>query len=274
MPVFPDPDPVDALCTFTIPGDPDPVVVSLSVDDCWIETRVERGKNTYIVHAQFVSRDGSPFYIEGTARAEAEAYIKDLKDALHLTTLLPGQGPDNTIVYCPALGAVAGTLENPYTEFEEDNCYCTGISTDDSGGRAYGLELTFEQPTFENGGEVGTPDFIFGEVEIGNQPGYIATRVDNNFIYYEVHTRYDNDTDGSYLPGLADDLALSEIFLTPLPRGSEGHRGSIKSYTTSSDTLSWVSKSATYADCWLLSLTSEKGDGGILEIVATFVKAR
>jgi hypothetical protein len=274
MPVFPNPDPVDSLCTITLPGDPDPIVVNLGIDDAWIETRVERGRNIYVVHAQFVSRDGTPFYIEGTARAAAEEYIKTLKTALYMTEMFSDTGPDGSVIYCPGVGAVPGTLENPYTGFEEDDCYCTSITTDDSGGRAYGLDITFEQPTFENGGEAGTADFTFGSVEIGNQPGYVVSRVDNNFTYYEAHTRYNADTDGTYLSELADDLNLSEIFLHPLPRGAEGNRGIIKSYTTSSDTLTWESKSATYSDCWLQNLVGERGEGGVLNIVATFVKVR
>lgn len=267
-------EPVLSLCTFLKDGDDPEDAVPLGVDDCWIETRVERGRNIYVVHAQFISRNGSPFYIESDTRDAAEKYIKDLKTAIGLTQLVAGSGPQGSIVYCPTQGAIVGTLANPYTDFSEAGCYCTSITPQDSGNRWYGIDITFEQPLFEGGAAIGTADFTFNGTDIGNQPGTLDCRLDYNFAYYTAKTRYVGTDAESYLASLADALNLSEITLHPLPRGSVGNRGFIKSYTASSADLVWVSESLTLSECWLQNLSGELSEGGILNITAEFVKVR
>jgi hypothetical protein len=269
-------EPIVALCTFLPDGslvDPIP----LGVDDCWIETKVSPGLTTYIVHAQFVAREGSKFYITGECRKMAEDYITGLKAAIGLSTMVEQQGPNGLTYYIPAPGAVFGTLENPFTSFSQDNCYCTAIEPQDDGGRYYGIDITFVQPIYEGDAAPGTADFVWDGVDIGNMPGTMTSRVDTNFIYYTVKTSYAGDSPTKaeeYLKTLSNDLNLSEIFLSPLPRGAEGNRGVIKSYTATSGTLEWVSRETEFDDTWVQGVTAEPGQAGLIIVEVTLVAVR
>jgi hypothetical protein len=269
-------DEIQALCTFTPTGGDPEDAVALGVDDCWVEVQVEPGREIYIVHSQYVSRDGSPFYIEGTARAEAETYLLDIVTALggfvRMTQISDSNGNP---LYVPQDGAVDGTLANPFTSLSVANLFLVSAESQDEGGRSYGIDFRFEKSVpVGGGGTPGTADFTWGSVQIGNQPGTMHTVPDEAFVRTVCTTKYVGSDAGTYADTLAESLNLSTLSLIVLPRGTSGARGVIKSATATKNTLTWVSRSDSFVDVYPESVSGEIDDNGMLSLTVTFIKER
>ena len=264
-------DPIIALCTFTPEGGS---AFSLGTDDCWVESFVEPGKEVIVVHAQHVGRLDSPIEITGVERAPLELLGIQYNSVLKKFPLVEYLRIDSTPVYAAAPDAVKGLLENPFTGLSFDNCYCTDIDVNDTGGRVVLVDITFERPLAPSSGTIDTADFTWDGTNLGNQPGTWDTNVDNSFIRYTAKMAYNGASIESYVSTLSEAIGFYPLVLHSVPRGSAGSRGIIKSYNQAAGDLVWISRAITIQDVYPESISASGLETGVLQLELTFIKAR
>lgn len=257
-----------ALCTFS-PDGAGPV--ALGTEDCWIEVIPETGQTSYVVHSNYVDRDGNPFYIEGDTRRRAEEYARilssDMGNGVSLRVFESAIGP----LALPPPYAVTGTLNNPFTGLSESGLYFISISHTDQGGRYYGMTIRFSKPTLSPSEIPSGDQIVYKDVPLGNIPVQWSESVDTNFLAIQVVSAYEGE-DAKYLSSLADAVGFDPVFKAPVLRGLPGNRGVIKGYHAVPGNLEW--KGTVYENVYLTSLRGRRDAQGLLEITSTFEAPR
>lgn len=258
-----------ALCTFTTDGGE----FNLGTEDCFVTASKERGRTIYTVNSHYVDREGNRFFIDGETRGRAETYVAELAAALNVAPLSEVEGPDGPL-YVPDSGAQGGVLRNPYTDLEEEGCYCTAVEHEDEGGRLYGIVFTFEKPDTDAGAVPADSIVKYKDVDLGNLPGYIVETPDSNFITYNVTCTYRGDDEAEYPNRLATECGMLPFVAQEIVRADIGTLGSIKSWNAEPGTLVWATRGFSVDGLYMRDISVNRQAPGVIVLTINFVKER
>ena len=252
--------------------------VQLGTHDAYITTEVGIYATKYTVHCDYINTDDStPFYIVSPQqRLAAETYLAQLATALNLTEMTVIAIGRQQVPVAPA-GITPEVLTNEWSSFSADNCYCTAITHEDSGGRYYGFTVEFTRPNVDSSGTGGAA-YSYKNIPLGNiAVGNVETDVSGSFNSYIVTTAYRGEDSATYIETVADQIGLGHIFKHDIHRGAQGNRGVVKSYDVIAGDLNSLIPFSSMPS--VLSIFPEGIDSseeaiGVLKLSLTFVKAR
>ena len=209
----------DSLCTFQPVGAGSPI--NLGNQDAWVEVVTDEATETYTVHGYYLRnelsdpKDGTT---PAAVRTAAETYFKGLVQSLGIvkadTVELGGMS-----YLVPRIGAVSGTLINPYTSLTVSGLYLTEASQEDDGWRGFDFELVFvKQRTYAAPQTAAfDPTGATANTTIGNNTSYIIKSRDafaetwTVMTSYTAATRAAEETYAANLAALFKPRALSSI---------------------------------------------------------------
>lgn len=235
--------------------------------------------NGFIVIAQnpqFVTYRYFGSYV-ASARSSAETYAAGLANSLQPRELVLIETPTGP-QYTPHTNAIKGDLVNPVTSATFADVYCTEVSHDDNGSNTYSLAITFKKSLYTPVTTPATDARVakYKTVAIGNLPcTIIEDPSDPNFRVFHVKAQYQGSDAAIYGNTLADAIGYEPIFKIPMPRGSAGNRGVIKSYSGVSGTLDCDALLASdVTNLYVESIRTSQQDVGLINIDITLVKPR
>jgi len=262
----------DSLCTFTpLAG----AAINLGNQDAWVEVVTDDSTETYKVHGYYLRnevadpKDGTT---PAAVRTAAEVYFKTLVQALGITQadILDLGGTEYLV---PRIGAVSGTLANPYTGLSVAGLYLTDASQEDDGWRGFDFELTFvKQRTYAAPQTCAfDPDGATANTTIGNNTSYIIKSRDAFAETWTVMTSYTATTRAAaetYAASLAALFLPRELVSTETPTGPQlvPHASALKGVLTNPKTA--LSESNVYC------ISIEHDDKGSLTYGLTVVFQR
>jgi len=268
----------------TITADPFAVAIAtfnavpLSMGDCFIKITPEQFQTIYEVRGHFIGFDStSPVAISGSLRDAAEKYLDSvvtLCGGVHALKQI--EGPLGSR-FVPVAGAVAHDLFNPFSGATYAGVYLVGVSSDDSGGKHFGVTYTFSKPLSVASDGTAASMVLFNSTQIGNRGGTATVSADGSVFKISATSEYvwggGDPLPLTYIATLCNTLGLNQSFVTPLPRGAASSRAAIRSYSSTVGIFEWSTR-GTISQAVLDSMNASESTPGVLSIQTTFTAVR